>query len=294
MPFSLRNLIKASGFAGVAGQSFRNHVSGAVGGTRMSDYIIPKFVLDTGSVSVPPFTYGTTATLTLPFTLPNKGIRASAIQRRAVTQFGANRFPVNGNFGGSSVTITSLGTWSDDNKSGSLNLTVVAPFAGTPTLTTSASFFTNGAGSTPSDTPQRVRWQAKLSSTPAGTSSLEITTRYTPDIGPFNDTLFSSGSGPNDGFIISVTNRAYEVDDYEYEWHSNSGYSDLLSNSSFYIPTFGSAIYTRGGTYTAPYDDASYGGSVLTAYLRWRSDSGSGWNNVGAVTFTDPRTPAVH
>jgi hypothetical protein len=40
MPYTLFHLIKASGNAGTSGQSFRNHVTGAASGTKMSDYKI--------------------------------------------------------------------------------------------------------------------------------------------------------------------------------------------------------------------------------------------------------------
>lgn len=293
MAKTLRNLIRASGYAGTTGQSFRNHVSGSASGAKMSDYKITTLVVNSSSVSPPPFTYPISQSFTLPITLPNKGSRSSAIQQLGSTQFGANRFPINGNLGGSSVSVTGIGAWTNGNSTGSMTIKVVAPFAGSPTLTPVTSFNTAGAGSSTSTTPQRIKWEASLTSTPTGTSSLEITTRYAPDSGPFNDTLFSDGSGPNGGFSVSLTNRAYDVSDYQYEWHSNSSYTNVLASTAIYIPAFNATIYT-GSSYTPPYDDASYGGSFLTAYLRWRLDTGSGWNNVGAVTWTDTRSPAVH
>jgi hypothetical protein len=272
MPFSLAYLIRASGYAGVAGQSFRNHVIGAATGAKMSDYIVSDWLFD--SAPDPDFNYDDGATFAMPIAF-TQGSRAHFIKRAGsgVLTVQATYGP---DYGGTlpesnaGFQIDSTSHLIDAGATGALTVTLRAPMAPATGFAGSAWFDGYAHFDVPTYdgvNPDPVRFDGVIAGGGAGgTPVLQcFSVMYAPDIGPFSPMLFKT-------FPLMMIERATDesTSPYAWEWHTNSSYTDLHSSDASFL------VNSR------PMDSFTY-------YLRVRPLAGGAWNNVGAVTFDDPR-----
>jgi hypothetical protein len=117
----------------------------------------------------------------------------------------------------------------------------------------------------PDDNGYAVRFSGELSGGSSGSQNCQLELLYVPDIGPFNPSLINR-------FDFSMNNRAELTSNWDWEWHTNSTYTNLLTNGRQHeITSFGDPATTA------------------TYWLRAKRQSTSTWTNVGAVNWTDPR-----
>lgn len=253
MPKNLVHLIKASGNTGVAGQSFRNHVTGAATGVAMTDYNIASMNL-TGDVPDGGTLYSPadhTYSINIGFTEGNK---AGLIRRLGNVVTAGMLGPFRP---GASVSIVSSNIVVGSSGS-TVGVKVVAGY--TPGATPIG---VTGGGSTPCI---EVQCSFSLGLSGAGASGdqhifLEID--YFPDLAPFNPLLFYSGDA-------WMANRAQVPDDYEQEWHTNGSYTALHSTAQ-------------------SFSEGSMPQSLHQYYLRARLIGAGSWTNVGLIEYFDTR-----
>lgn len=271
----LQRLIIASGGVGVPGESFRNDVTGAASGARMSDYRLT--AVGFSGEPAPELTYddndlfNVTATFT-------RGSRAHHIQRNVSAAWAVSI--IGGPTGASATVETFTANGSPLGASHSLGIRVRAPYGGSPAISGN---LTQPAALEPAD-PDADPWPVRLTFSVGGggtgTTAMTLEPLYVVDAGAFNTAL-------TDAWPMTINNRSWSTSDYECEWHGNSGFTDLLSTSATYDLT-NSALYP-----SVP--EGLFGGEEITVYLRYRLVGGSTWTEyggTGAVFYEDPR-PAV-
>src|SRR3954468_17540838 len=230
MTWTLKNLIKASGNSGAVGQSFRNHVAGAVTGAAMTDYKITAL-----SFASPP-TNGNTYTGTQNFggsITFTQGSRASNIKRTGAVY----TISPSGMFDtGGSVTLTTNSIVGASTGS-SINIQVKAGYDdnGSSPVGNPGWFDGYTSPTVPAGTgSDNVTMFGSLTGVSAvsGSQFFQWTETYTPDIGPYNSDF---------SFLrqIYMNNRLEDTTDWDWEWHANSSYTSLLSSTDTY--TFGSS-----------------------------------------------------
>jgi hypothetical protein len=271
MARDLLGLIKASGYAGTSGQSFVNNVLpiGAKSGAKMTDYYISGWVFSGTQPSSTPVggSYiGTTDfAMNVDFTQNSLAFNIKRIGAPIVLDA-----DVPGNPGGYSASIVAQNVVVGASGS-TITVRVVPPIGTTPSgsIVAGQTWYVNypypstppsGAGAQP------VRFTAAIGSGGGGgeVRNIHFTLSYAPDIGPFNASLAKVYTG------IPFTTRAETLNDFQYEWHTTSAYSDSspITFSSFTISS-------------TPLYSISY-------WLRYRRPGGA-WNNVGEVHWEDTR-----
>lgn len=274
MARDLISLIQASNFGGTAGQSFRNHVTGAMDGTKMSDYLIPEISVD--SAPSPNVAYPKSQSFSVSFTLSNFGGSASAILQRTLSAWSLQMLPVSGTTSGLEYRFLSGGAGpgiGGGPGGGAVAFAVSGAQVGSVTYSGSCRFNTPSS-LTPAD-PERIRFESFVTTTnPGGAYSIaEFIPSFAPDIGGFNDVLYPTGSGLNGGFPISSSQRPVDISQFNVEWHGNSSYSGTPSGSS--------TIYVTGFI--------SEPGDTHTIWLRTRVTATGSWTNYGPISFFDYR-----
>lgn len=275
MPRTLRNLILASGNAGTSGQSFRNHVTGATSGTKMSDYNLGSAsftnqpVDDVGNY---PDQYDAVITVTF----AGVGGKFDLIKRSFTDAANWNVSVIGGL--GASVAIQSL------TSSGPTNAVITtrirSPFRTDGSLFGSAAF-ANGTQSLGDPEPILITGSASNPGA-AAASTVQGFISYFPDNGPYNPTI-TNGSG----WSAPFSHRALDATAFSWEWYTStsdrSSSTNMLSNSrTFTLTTQVPPLAQSGGT--VPLDS-------FTLYFRTRTLAG-GEFSLGSVSWTDPR-PAV-
>jgi hypothetical protein len=265
--FTLRNLIRASGFAGVSGQSFRNHVTGAGSGAAMSQYKITAWSF-TGTSNLPStsplggsYEDGHVfSNIDIVFT---QGSRAFNIKRTGAAMTVAGSGPY-----GFSVTASQSIV---GGATGSLvTFTCRSPFSSEQVITGNAWYNgynrpnlpPSGSGSVQVDFTANT-----TSSTASGVQNCQILCTYVPDIGDFNPTLTQNYVN------IPFANRIEQVGDFNYEWRTTSSRST------------GSVV----GTSPTLSIQSAPGYSVSYWLFYQRKLSGSAWLGAGSVDWTDSR-----
>lgn len=268
MTFNLRNLIKASGYAGVNGQSFRNNVAGSATGAKMSEYKCPDWFFDTpGAPSTSPIgsSYVGTQTFTIDVSFPSQASRAHYIKRiGSMIVFN----PENANnSAGYSASVVSQSVVAAATGS-SISISVVPP-TDTGTVTFGSPWYADytypatppsGSGSVP------VQFKAQMSAVGGGASVVNVRFSFTydPDIGGFNPQLLKQYIN------IPFTTRASAISDFDTEWHNNSTYTSLKDTAFFFNIS------------SAPMYSVSY-------WLRYRRKGDTSWINAGEAAWSDSR-----
>ena len=268
MAYRLVELIRASGFAGIVGQSFRWHVTGAASGASMRQYLILSWSIS-GVPSNPLPVYNDNSTVTLTVTF-NRGARAYHIQRNTSAAWSISASAAAPGAAASIVSVTAGG--SPLGETHTVGLRVRGCYSGSPTISV-AGF--QSASTQPANAftdPWPASWQSITgASTPTGQSEITVELQYSPDIGGFNPNFVYS-------FPMTVFNRAVEMDT---EWHANSSYTSLVSASANF-DLLNSALYPSTPAGLLP-------GESITLYLRYRTKGTTTWTNHGPVTCFDGR-----
>jgi hypothetical protein len=269
MPWNVRNLIRASGWAGTPAQSFLNHVIGAASGVQcdVSSYKITAWNF-TGAPDPNPFsnyTQGHTFNMSIGFT---QGSRAFNVKRTGAV-FAVDKSPAEMLIAVSNNSVAAAGAGS------TLSVQITrAPVNWDQASVVPGQFWYRdfaypstppfGYGNAP------VTFKVQLSGASAGgTTQVSISVSYIPDR---PDLAANDRFNPHflTEFPFPITNRAEEASDFNVEWHNNSSYTDLA--------------YTGFS-----FDVDSYPQDVHTYYLRWNKTISSSWNTEGIQQFTDNR-----
>lgn len=303
MTLNLRELIKASGGAGINGQSFRSNAAPDTGEPPLVDtasvrqYLIEDFAW-TGSVPVIDIVgnYASSSLFNITATF-TRGARAFLIQRNTSNAW--NFFATEG------VTV-SIETFTSNSGGAShdIGLRCLGPLNASPTMSHNA--VSDGTGGT--NDPDRVTFTATPGNLGGvGFTETFVSQYYDPDTADFNPEIAKDSGAAR--FNFRIDNRGYTADaDFDYEWRTatNGGGTLIASTRSFNLETdFGwnpgggdiALVYPTAWEYPdSPYSSNNGllpGETSQEIYLRWRvkpSSGGNGtWSNYGPVTHTDPR-----
>lgn len=265
----LLNLIKCSGYAGTSGQSFRNNVTGAASGTKMSDYKVTDWIWDGLPVLGRDWSSGTVFTVSADII---GGSKASNIIKQGAGLIAIS--PVSVPEGGSATVDCSVSGLSI---AGTITIVGGHPESTGALLTGNAVVLNDISG----DAPAHVLFKGVLGS---GASSDGLSQEFTlalsfPNMntgtGSFNPDL---GAGGTTQFQVSITDRDYDITDFTQEWYSDSGYTTLVGDGTGVDWTDPGV----GGNYTP-------GPWSKTYYMRWRMHPTDSWTNFGAVTYNEDR-----
>jgi hypothetical protein len=299
MALNLIELIRASGGAGISGQSFRSNVAvpPLPDGRAVSHYRLNSIAFTGEPTTDISGTYPSSRLFNITATF-NAGPAFGLIQRNTSSAW---TFTIVGGAGASAT----LETWSSNGGgvSHELGLRVLGALTGTPTMNHVA--VSNDVGG---EGPWTVTWTASPQNLGGeGSALLEIIPTYDPDLANFNPVLIYDGTSSWRG---NFDNRGYNaVTDFDYEWRTaNSGGGVLIStNRSFTLTTDigwfnGSENVGRVYPTAWEYPDSPYSGNngllpgetSQPIYLYWRvkpSSGGNGvWQNYGPITHQDPRS----
>lgn len=258
-----------------AGDSMRNHLTGAASGDPLSDWLITDLDNWVGKPDYPATTYGNDVTFNETFDVV-RAAKAANIQRIGavlVTQAKPGGGP------GSSVSFTSQNV---SGPTGSVAVRVIGPTnpGGTLSQPTNTPWWLEYAwpSGPPTDgNPYPILFSAGFVGDGGGTTDMGYQIYYDPDTGVFSPRVWepegSDGDPPSDWVLAKVSNRAAVAGDMEFEWHLNSSYTSLHTTGQ-------TAVYNQ-----------SFEGEDVTLYLRARrTGSGDSWINYGAITFNDTRS----
>ena len=270
---SLRELIRASGNAGTAGQSFRNHVSGAVSGASMSEYVMLSTAWS-GSPPQPPgeITYTGTVDFGLTFTAT---ANSRFVNIRNALQAAWSLYTLSGN-GTESVSWQSF-SWSGLVLSATVRVT--APVAGTGATITSSAAFVSGAPS--ASDPESVRFHVDASGGGGGsTQDFTIRADWQPVPSLWEDLVTTA-------WPVRWAQRAYGNTDILVEWFHSASDRDAGTNR---VGT--GNTHVPGSVPPYPSDvNGTLPGESATMYARWAyATAPTSWTGV-TITFTDPRPP---
>lgn len=206
-----------------------------------------------------------------------KGSKFSSIQRTDSGSVGAFISSGGSPVIGSSATLTSISITSTQ-VAFTLNVTA-RPGAGSqpgstissydnPTVWGNGKWFRDYSYPTlaPVGTAEAIEFFLNTTTIPGSPSSLtyDVDVHYTPDIGPYNDTLTET-------YHILMDDRDTVLSDFEIEW----------SNDGSTVATSGSASHIRTQTVS---------GESFSVYYRYRyAGSGTGFSAWHEVQWTDPR-----
>lgn len=272
----LRTLIQASGFSGVSGQSFRNHVSGAATGVAMSDYFISGVVF-TNPLDPPPTSYPDNTTYFATASLSVFGTMAGAILNRSTTAWQVSATETEDAGTGQSASLTSV-AWSGG--TAILGLNVRGAYTpGTPSTTANVYFRDYSYPSEPPDAATYpVRFAIVSGSVAAsGSATMYVNIAFTPD-------MYAAGFNPStnnasvlEDWRVRVDRIANPGQTIEVEWHTDSGFTSLYSTAMAF--DIDSDVNT----------DVSY-------WLRYRNAGSTGswtaYGGSGEVHWMDPRPDA--
>lgn len=280
MPRRLSNLIVASearnggDLAATAGEKFGTNVAGAGAGVQMSHYIVSAINWESGYPQPPDSTAvyndGDVFNISWSVTEGPKGHLIRNLGSSSVTAVflgGA----------GASVTKNSVTIPSTNSGSGTLQLTVRAPYSsGTGTVGATAWFNSFTPPNTPTHSPggdgELVRFQATVTAGASSVVNCTIELQYTVDGGAFND-------APTDAikdFLFQMNTRARTVSDYSWEWQRSFD---------------GGSTYSAWQTGASVFELSSPGDPPI--YVRVRSNNGAGTiSDWVPFTWADPRPPS--
>lgn len=280
--WDLRELIRACGGAGAFGQSFKTDVKGAAEGVKMTDYLIRNPVWGGQPLSPDEYpggvesfgTYGdnTLLSVTLGLTV---GAQAYRIQRTGTDAFYVTFLPIDNGYGHSatveSVTVENSGQYltADIRLRSAIN---------TSSMLATASAYGPVKTSTVSGLQvQPVQWVAYPYGTPGGTTTFQLYIQYDPDIAGFNPMLDQFNANGT-GWKIRLANRVETVNDYDFEWHLNSSFTQRVTTEANPVG-FGTVSnaynYGYGPYLTDPEGSRPYETSEM--WLRYKRKTDTSW-----------------
>lgn len=293
MPRNLRALIIASGYAGTAGQTFRNHVAGAASGATMRQYIMesPAWANAPSSSTVYPATQNF-GSMTL--TINTYGSRASNIHNTATGAWSLSYIsPLNT----ASVVLNSV-SWASNVCT--LNFTLYGEITtGSPTVNASVWYATSAYpsgwptadpnlpyGSSGNTDPTNcspdcttsflVTFSFTASPVAAsGNTTNDLRLAYTPDnyAAGFNPNLYGPGPGGGPSYSVQQDRRpGATVTIDAVEWASDAAFTTIVGT---------------GQTYSISSDNTT----TATVYLRYKLNGASSWTEYPSnpINWQDPR-----
>lgn len=291
MAWNLIELIKASGGAGSSGQTFRNNVTGAGNGIKVSDYKITNVSWsgypNEGSSYNDNHTFSITATVT-------RNTQAYRIQRTASNAFTITLSYYSGGYGNGSYTLDSFSAdGSPAGSSFSLNIRVRGPNnTANATAYGQINYTYRGDGGTPlSSVPAGgFEWAGNYSvipnNTAVGSSQLSLRIDYDPDTASFNPGFTTNGSigvsGATGDYLINIANRGLLSSDLEVNWYTTQSAASTNNTSS--------AEFIASGTSLAWSSYDIFTGTNQDVWYTWRA-SGAGLNSWSSpVNLAVPET----
>jgi hypothetical protein len=284
MAWNLIDLIKASGNAATAGQSFRTNVKPFTGmdGKSMTSYRTTGIAFSGAIPALPgevsPYNSGHVfSPITADIT---RGGNAFEIQSLAQSAWDVYLLPFSGTPVGMSASISSL-SQTNSGESFDLGIQVIAPRAGTPI----AGMNVTPSGAQPSEwgDPWSGNYVPTVSSSASGTTDLYLHVDYRPDL--YFNPLLRNVNGFDQGWLFRMNNRNWTTSDLLFRaWYIEAG-ADSNNNNGRLVGN-------------GPYPWVSYGpGNELNEntpiWWRWSSDGGSSWSaKQGPVAPNDTRQPA--
>lgn len=260
---TLRNLIRASGFAGIAGQSFRNHVLGAASGAKMSDYRSGG-ISTSGEPAPNGVTYNDNAGFTVTVSL------GGSARWSYIKNVGAGKFSITPSLSPDGFAVVSPASTVNAADPSSASFSVRAPYNGTRTTSGSVWFTGYVQPARPATTgPEPAQFYGIVTSDPpTGTSNVSVQMGYWPDAVQDTFNPFMSVTWP-----FTMNNRQYPTDtaQFQWEWYNNPSYTGTPVSTS---PTYS---FT-----TSP-------GTTMDLWLRTRLVGTTIWTNYGLVHWADPR-----
>jgi hypothetical protein len=275
VPKNLVELIKASGNAGIAGQSFKGNVTPTQAVSDMTGFSMSSYLLGTdGSVTGTPllpneWTYPSGTTFTLVQNFASYGANFYRIRRNGVAPW----YPM----GTIEHTLNSA-TWDEVNDNVTLSVTCYGDYD--PATAPGISAFTPyWQGYTSPNVPAgsgaeyvEVKPAVTGGVSASGTDDRTLQLWFDPDIAQFNPT-FTTAS-----WSLRIQRRAYPAWTTINEWeiHTTSGYNNLLGTNTYVFTSYPQDNYTVG-------------------YVRYRlkteynGGTPGSWTNYGAVTWYDTR-----
>lgn len=299
MTLNLIELIRASGGAGIDGQSFRSNASGAplVDGVRVTDYRITALTGWTGPSYGPTYNAGSLPSANILFSANvTRGSRAHLIQRLESAAWEGTLSVLSGTGVPSLGTLVASPSGSPSGSAFNISVQVNVP---SDASNASVSLFSDEV--TPgslSGLAYGDPWQGhhflQISNGAIETMELRLGLTYDPDYADFNTALSTPGAGYD--FIISKS--GLQASHLEVRWwdatSDPSGATTAATNND-----------TGDATYLSDVEDqtdiscASYGvdwKERTSIRLRWRAPSAgiSSWSSVLSSTFgnEDDRLPA--
>ena len=281
MSRNLIKLIQASGGGGGAGQTFRDDVTGAADGVRMTDYIISAMEFPGPGIPTSPGEevdmHPSGSTFTFTADIP-RGARATDIQRKvqAAFTFVLDLYDATeGGGAGAAVAITNFTV-----NGGGSSFTFTIRVDGHKPATPIVSLGLEMIGSEPIDwgTAWHGNWVPSVThATVDGYGDYYLRITYAPDIGGFNPNL-----------VIPLINEAFPIRVYDATW--------VIGDIDVYVWTVEqSAIdLSQENRIVSPFACTSYGGGhgdnvATTVWWRNRPHGGS-WSGVsGPLGVTDTR-----
>jgi hypothetical protein len=282
MAWNLVDLIKASGNAATAGQSFRTNVKPFTNmdGKSMTSYRVTGISFYGGIPALPvevTYNSGVVFNVTADIT---RGTNAFEIQSLVQSAWDLYLLPVSGTPEGMSAAFSSF-SQTNSGESFSLGIQVTAPRAGTP----APSMSIQAVGAQPSEwgDPWSGTYVPQVTSTGSGTSDLYLHVDYRPD--PFFNPKLRNVNGFDQGWAFRINNRNWTTSDLLFRaWNVEAG-ADANNNNGRLIGN-------------GPYSWVSYGlGNTLNENIpiwwRWSIDGGSSWSaKQGPVAPNDTRLGA--
>jgi len=263
---NLRELIRASGSAGLDGQSFKSNVKGAGTGVSMRSYLLGIPAAYGGQPQPPAeitYTSGTSFNYDIFWSAYGENFNQIRNGLSSWQQFGTAEMTINS------------ATWSESLGKVTLNFTVFGEYD----PNTSQRLDTFGAQYENNGTPTGQEGFNVViipflvgGTTPSGADNLTVQFYYDPDTAFFNPTVLTST------FTMRITRRAFPSWNVMYEWE--------VWRDGTYDGT--DALFGING-----FSTLSFSGTTFTYYVRYRLRSqygGNGtWTNFGAVQWMDPR-----
>lgn len=271
MPKNLVELIKASGKAGIAGQSFANDVTDAAVGVAMTDYLVgaPTFF----DPPAPETVYTSGQTISLGITFGAQGSKYASI-RPPGTQGWLDL--------GTAQQVITAASWTGNTVTLSITVTGDYDDNTVQTLTGFSAWFTGytNPNEPPSSTWEDVSVTPTVAgpTTPTGSTTKTLQYLFNPDIAEFNPSVYVPSATTS--WPITITRIAHPSWTTRHEWelHGNDSYTYLLGGNGY---TFASH----------PNTDFPNANPVGWIRYRLRAEYGGNgqWTNYGYVTWTDPR-----
>jgi hypothetical protein len=291
MPRALRNLIWASGNAGTAGQSFRNHVLGAASGARMSDYVIGT-MMTSGYPTDPWIALPSVYTFSLDVVFTGSGPRVHHIQQNAAAAYTF----WHENMAGGGATMPAVDVMGFTSYGGgsqhALSVRLTAPAAGSINVVPLARLL---GPMPPGDDEWPAEFEAAMSAGgSAGTFTFNLMMEYKPDIGQFNPWLHNGTGWP-----MMQNLREWTSSDLDFRWW-RTAYTGTVWERAGSSPfsTSRIAMASVGNFFTDADQPAEFNvigvnstGPWARAWLEWKPKEHTNWNTAGMIGVRDTRQP---